>query len=189
MSNLKWFRYTWVWEKSTPTGYLDANRRPLKAHEDIVIFSRKRPPYFPRMTPAKRKITKRGSNPEHYHKHTRQTTDNKGLAYPRSVLKFKTVSQHHRLHQTQKPVPLLEYLIETYTQPGQVILDNVMGSGSVGIACLHTKRQFIGIDDDPEIFQIAAGRIEKEQRRMRGDSIKVDSYVSGLPLFETGDAS
>jgi site-specific DNA-methyltransferase (adenine-specific) len=151
-SNIKYFRYCWVWEKSAPTGYLDANRKPLKAHEDICVFSLKRPAYYPQMGKAKRQVIERGGNPEHYGKHTRQASDNKGLAYPRSVLRFPAVSQHNRRHPAQKPVPLLEYLTRTYTQSGELVLDNVMGSGATGVAAIKSGRRFIGMEIDEEYF-------------------------------------
>ena len=152
-SNTKYFRYCWVWEKSVPTGYLDANRRPLKAHEDICVFSLKRPAYYPQMTPTKRRVIKRTSAAKHYARDTnRITTDNKGKSYPRSVLYFPIVSSSKRRHPAQKPMPLLEYLIRTYTQPGEVVLDNVMGSGSAGVAATKSGRKFIGIEIDKKYF-------------------------------------
>lgn len=170
MSNVEWFRYCLVWEKSCPTGFLDANRKPLKAHEDISVFYAGLPTYNPQMTAAKRKVTKRSGNAEHYGAHKRINTDNNGLAYPRSVLYYARANDPQ--HPTQKPVALLEYLIRTYTNVGDTILDNTMGSGTTMVACVHTGRDGTGIEmlpvepDDPDYFGRAQRRIEHAQNEI-----------------------
>lgn len=166
MSNTDWFRYTMVWEKSQPTGHLDAKRRPLKAHEDIAVFSPKAPPYNPQGTvPVSIKSgreTKSGNgvygsvgDPDYV-----QTIGN----YPRTVLSFGSVT-HGIVHPTQKPVPLFEYLILTYSNPSDLILDNTMGSGTTLVACINTGRHGIGIEKDPAYFAIAEQRIADARLR------------------------
>jgi site-specific DNA-methyltransferase (adenine-specific) len=175
-SNFGWFKYTWVWEKSRPSGFAQAKNMPLKAHEDIAVFSEgatvhasqstRRMPYFPQglRTLEIPKIYEKKSwsdssfskRPSHkaYEQHV---TD-----YPRSVLKFS--SESLTVHPTQKPVALMEYLIRTYTNPGDVVLDNCMGSGTTGVAAANTGRRFIGIERDPGYFAIAQERIQAAQR-------------------------
>jgi len=165
MGNPKWFQHEWVWEKNKASGHLNCKRRPLRAHEDILVFSAEVPRYFPQMTT--------GHEPGHYA--VRRThTSNYGAQrptayggsttrYPRSVLKFPIVNNDdpERKHPTQKPVPLMEYLIRTYTNEGDTVLDNCMGSGTTGVACIRTNRRFIGIEKDAHIFAIAKQRIER----------------------------
>jgi hypothetical protein len=157
LSNPRWFRYGWVWEKSTGTGYLDARRRPLRCHEDVLVFSRGRPPYYPQMTPAKRRVIRRGDSPAIYRGSGRITSDNGGLAYPRSVLYVPR--EPAGLHPTQKPVALFEYLVRTYTRPGELVLDNCLGSGTTAAACLNSGRRCIGIESDEGFYAIARARI------------------------------
>lgn len=168
MSNPKWFRYCLVWEKSGVTGFLDANRKPLKCHEDIAVFYGKLPIYNPQMTPTKREVTTRGANrANHYGAHKRVTTDNRGKAYPRSVIYCPDAI--NTVHPTQKPVALLAYLIRTYTNKGDTVLDFCMGSGSTGVACIEEGRSFIGIEKDTEhgYFEIAKKRIHEAETTPR----------------------
>lgn len=161
-SNLRDLRYEWIWEKTNATGHLNAKRMPMKAHENILVFYGKLPTYNPQMTHGhvRKAAVKRGDGSEVY---GRQNLD--GLSYdstsryPRSVQVFASEKQTNNLHRTQKPVDLLEYLIRTYSNPGDLILDNCMGSGSTGIACLNTGRRFIGIEKDPAIFAVARDRL------------------------------
>lgn len=169
------WRYNLIWEKTTPTGFLNANRQPLRIHEDICVFYKKQPIYNPQKTTGhKRKV----STAEHK-RNSKKTTDygEHGLKsydsterFPTSVLKFATDKQKSALHPTQKPVALLEYLVKTYTNEGDVVLDNCMGSGSTGVACVNTGRRFIGIELDPIYFSVAEQRI--------GEAIKTweDTY-------------
>lgn len=167
MSNPEWFRYEWIWEKSTGTGFLAANRTPLKCHENILVFSQSPAPYSPQMRRAANKTTKRSANSSHYSAHERATTNNKGKAYPRSII--YTIKELGTVHPTQKPVDLLAYLIRTYTNKGDTVLDNCMGSGSTGVACVLEGRSFVGIENDTEYgyFEIAQKRIHEAQTAPR----------------------
>ena len=165
-SNMRDWRYNLVWEKTTPTGFLNAKRMPLRSHEDILVFYRKPPVYNPIMSDGKRKVATaqhkrncRGGSS--YGKYTPSNYDS-DKRYPRSVLHFATDKQKCALHPTQKPVALLEYLIRLYSDEDDLILDNCMGSGSTGIACLRSGRRFVGIEIDPAIFDTAEKRICQE---------------------------
>lgn len=158
-SNKKWFRYEWVWEKDNGTGFLNANRMPLKKHESILVFYEHLPTYNPQFTKGKPYTCKQGSLGSNYcqKEHKGHTTVNDGKRYPTSVLKYKR--DKSKVHPTQKPVSLLEYLIRTYTNEGDVVLDTCMGSGSAGVASVNTSRDFIGIEKDEEYFKVAEERI------------------------------
>lgn len=158
MSNPKDFRYAWVWEKSAATGHLNAKRMPMKLHEDILVFSEKPAPYYPQGLVAFNKTVRRGNNGSNF---GASGTENfqEFTNYPRSILRFP--SEPKAVHPTQKPVALLEYLIQTYTQEGDVVLDSTMGSGTTGVAAMNTGRRFIGIEQDPTYFDIAKKRIEE----------------------------
>ena len=166
-SNRQMFRYEWVWNKTPCTGFLNANRMPLRAHENILIFYKKLPTYNPQMVKGEKHgrggWNRNSANYGEYVDFGRRSSDE---YYPRDIIQFHTDhsfgGSQLRLHPTQKPVPLLEYLIKTYTNPGQVVLDNCMGSGSTGVACANTGRDFIGIELDPDYFGIAKERIEKQ---------------------------
>lgn len=166
-SNLKNLRYNWVWEKTQGTGFLNAKRMPLKCHEDILVFYKKIPAYYPIKTYGHiRKVVSaehqiKCSAGDIYRKHDNYGNYDSTERYPRSVLKFKTDKQTSALHPTQKPVALLEYLICTYTKKGDTVLDFAMGSGSTGVACRNTGRKFIGIEIDPTIFQTAKERLRQ----------------------------
>lgn len=174
MSNLEMFKYEWIWEKSLATGRLNCNYAPMKAHESIVIFSKKaacyvKDPnnameYHPQMTAGKPYKAVQGRASSNYDtKWSKRTiTINDGSRYPRDVLKFN--HDKDKYHPTQKPVPLLEYLIRTYTSEGETVLDNCMGAGSTGVAALNLKRNFVGIEIDHNYFQIAKKRIEEVWR-------------------------
>jgi site-specific DNA-methyltransferase (adenine-specific) len=159
MSNRKWLRYEWIWEKSRASGFLGANHAPLKAHENILVFYEHLPRYNPQFTQGKPYISKR----QGYHdRNTGQfiggrILHNPGLRYPRSVLQIP--SEGKPFHSTQKPVALFEYLIRTYTRPGDLVLDSCIGSGTTAIACLNSGRNFIGFELDPEYFRLAQRRI------------------------------
>ena len=164
MSNIKWYKYDWVWVKEQGTGNLNANKMPLKKHENILVFYKKLPIYNPQMVKGDAYEIKRNKNTnEIFGKTGTQdgyVTKNKGERYPTSILNFNR-ELRNRLHPTQKPVALLEYLIKTYTLEGETVLDNTMGSGSTGVACINTKRNFIGIEKDDKYFEIAKKRIEE----------------------------
>lgn len=163
-SNLKHYRYEWVIEKTSATGFLNAHKMPMKAHEQILIFYKKLPTYNPQMEHGHvRKVStaqhKRNSKvTTNYGKHgltSYESTDR----YPRDVLRFKWDKQKSSLSPTQKPVAACEYMIRTYTNPGDVVLDSCMGSGTTGVAALSLGRKFIGIEIDLEMFDKADRRI------------------------------
>ena len=174
MSNLKMFRYCLVWDKCLPTGHLDANRKPLKQHEDICVFSRESTTYIPLMTTRGANRWKGGRNTFEsgqsvYHKYTQKKSYNNNY-YPTSILKFSNANRN-MVHQTQKPVALIKYLIKIYTAEGKSILDFCMGSGTTGVAAVQLGRKFTGIEIDPKYFAIAKQRIEQAQRE--------DAFLSG----------
>lgn len=175
-SNEKLFRYDLIWDKVLVTGFLNANRQPLRRHEQIAIFYKKQPKYNPQMGigqplhgNGKINISEKTKNNNVYgeFKYLEDTRKGSTEKYPTSILKFKKLHSSKMLHPTEKPVSLLEYLIKTYTNEKDVVLDNCMGSGSTGIACLNTNRSFIGIELDKNTFEIAENRIESYE-----DSIK-----------------
>lgn len=162
MSLPECFRYEWIWHKNNATGFLDAKRRPLNNFESVLVFSKRRPPYFPQMTEGK--LHNRGGGTGHtevYSDFSRRALTQSNLYYPKRIIRFDV--ERKTKHPTQKPVALMEYLIKTYTQHGETVLDNCMGSGTTGIACINTGRRFIGIEQDPQYFQIAKDRIAATQ--------------------------
>ena len=163
-SNMAGLRYAWVWEKNAATGHLNAKRMPMKLHEDILVFSDAPHTYYPQGLQPLGKMVRRGNNGGNFGK---SGTENfqEWTNYPRSILRF--ASDSGAIHPTQKPVALMEYLIRTYTQPGETVLDNCMGSGTTGVACANSGRRFIGIERERKYFDIACERIENAQRQRR----------------------
>ena len=161
-SNLKLFKYEWIWQKDNGTGFLNAKKMPLKIHENILVFYKKLPLYNPQMrTGFKPYKCKQGRHSTNYGAYEQgHITESNGERYPIDIIKFKKDSG---LHPTQKPVALLEYLIKTYTNEGETILDNCMGSGSTGVACININRNFIGYELDEHYFQIAKERLEQHE--------------------------
>ena len=159
-SNLDHFKYEWIWEKPQGTNPMNAKVMPLKSHENVLVFYRKKPTYNPQMwysTPYGGFSSDTSKIGEVYGSAQSKHRDNpEGSRYPKTVMKFK---QEKGLHPTQKPVELMEYLIKTYTNPGDTVLDNTMGSGTTGVACVQTGREFIGMESDAEYFTIAEQRI------------------------------
>jgi len=164
ISNIKEFKYDWIWEKTTATGFLNAKRMPMKANELISLFYKKQCLYNPQKTIGhKRKVStaqhKRNSvKTESYGKHDLADYDSTER-FPRTVVKFKNDKQKSSLHPTQKPVLLMEYLIKSYTNENDIVLDFTMGSGTTGTACKNLNRKFIGIEKDEAYFNIAKERI------------------------------
>lgn len=160
-SNLKLFRYEIIWEKPSATGFLNAKKQPLRAHENILVFYKSQPTYNPQKTFGhERKTAKRKDiGSEHYGKQVNIKSYDSTERYPRSVQVFSSDKQKQALHPTQKPVALCEYLIRTYTNEGETVLDNTMGSGTTGVACVNTGRAFIGIEQEQKYFEIAQERI------------------------------
>ena len=169
-SNRKDYRYEVVWEKSAFTGFLDANRKPLKAHETIQIFCRKPGAsiYNPQFGVGTiRKNGGKGKRAEQYGDFKTSYTDNGGKRYPGSVLYFSNGhGDQTSFHPTEKPLAIMKWLVMTYTNPGDTILDPFMGSGTTGVACIQTDRNFIGIEIDEDYFNIAKKRIEQAQLQM-----------------------
>lgn len=163
-SNIREFRYCWVWDKKKAGNIFLAKHQPMKTHEDVAVFSKAKHRYFPQM--VARDTVKKSKNygtglamggyrqPEekiytYTHKH------------PVSIIEASNASQKGKVHPTQKPIALMEYLIRTYTNEGEVVMDNCMGSGTTGVACVNTGRRFIGIERDDKYFEIAKSRIEQ----------------------------
>ena len=161
MSNPKLFRYELIWVKDQGTDFLNANRKPLKKHEKIEIFYQKQPCYNKQLTEGRPYKAVRGlAKSDCWGEFkTGYKTDNFGTRNPTTILEF---NKERGLHPTQKPVALCEWLIKTYTERGQTILDNCMGSGTTGVACVHTDRSFIGIELDECYFEVASERIKSE---------------------------
>ena len=154
MSNIKNFKYDWIWQKSNVMGFLNAKKRPLKETENISVFNSK--VYYPQGLEINEKgENRRGKQTETLGKYE-PINKSEYKNYPRTILQFKS---ERGCHPTQKPVPLLEYLIRTYTNEGETVLDFTMGSGSTGVACVNTNRNFIGIELDENYFKIAKERI------------------------------
>jgi len=170
-SNLAMLKYEFIWNKRRPTGFMNANFAPMKLHENILVFSKasgcfvkdasKAMVYHPvGLLPSTHRVTRTHSgnyDTKHYDLESTQKFTN----YPTSILEF---APETGLHPTQKPVPLLEYLIKTYTNEGETVLDNCAGSGSTGVACVNTNREFIGIELDDKYFEIASNRIREARR-------------------------
>ena len=158
MSKLSWFKYEWVWRKNTATGHLNAKRMPMKLHENVIVFAKSSCSYFPQGLQPYGKLTRRGGNGGNFGVSGAENFQ-EWTNYPRSILDFSLDTD--KLHPTQKPLALMEYLVRTYTKVGDVVLDNCMGSGTTGVACIKTGRQFIGIVQDPKYFQLAKSRIDE----------------------------
>ena len=161
MSNPKMFRYEWVWKKTIATNFMLVKKQPAKKHENILVFYKKQPTYNPQMEtgkPYKDKPRKRTVGIHGNAETIKKPIKNEGFRYPSTIQEFSN-GNNNNVHPTQKPVALLEYLIKTYTLEGETVLDNTMGSGSTGVACINTNRNFIGIEKDDKYFEIAKKRI------------------------------
>lgn len=170
MSNIDMYKYNWIWQKDNAANFLNKRYQPGKITEDICVFGKgatARSPYtnmiynpqFEKGTPYYQKAGRiRESNAVIRTKVATTEIKNDGYRYPNNILHFQR--DREKLHPTQKPVKLLEYLIKTYTNEGMVVLDNTMGSGSTGVACINTNRDFIGIEKDKEIYAVAEKRIK-----------------------------
>ena len=171
-SNMKMFKYCWVWEKTRPGDIFNAKNKPLKSHEDICVFSTgttangsdRRMQYLPQgvgaggvktNNPDEKEYAFKGKRPSHKESHVTQ-----GSNYPRSVLKIANPNAGS-VHPTQKPVALMEYLIKTYTNESETVLDFTAGSFTTGVACVNLNRKFIGIEADEEYFEIGVNRIKE----------------------------
>ena len=197
MSNPKWFKYCWVWEKSLVGDVMNAKNKPMKKHEDIAVFSNgttancsdRLMPYNPqgiiKINQVKNnyyrldgQATFKPRRPSHEKSWLQEFAN-----YPTTILKFANGNQDSP-HPTAKPVALMSYLIKTYTNPGETVLDFTMGSGSTGVACAETGRAFIGIEQDHTYFQVAQERIEKAYRRATGQArLGKATDFDNLPMF------
>lgn len=167
-SNLNLLRYEWIWEKTQATGHYNAKKMPMKAHENILVFYKNLPTYNPQKTTGHKQVNSYTKYIETQNKTEIYGKANRDISgggatdrYPRSVLVYPSDKQTSRLHSTQKPLALEEYLIRTYTNEGDLVLDNCMGSGTTIIACLNTKRHFIGIEKYKKQFNVAKKRVEQ----------------------------
>ena len=160
-SNLKEYKYDWIWDKGNASNYPLAKKQPLKVTEDIMVFHSKR--YYPQGIKPYGKIKKRGSTAKHFGANSELATENyqEYTNYPKNILRYVKRDTDKILHPTQKPTGLLSYLIRTYTNEGEIVLDNCMGSGSTAIACLHTRRHFIGFELDKHFYDEATARIDR----------------------------
>ncbi len=159
----KLFRYDLVWEKGTAVGYANANRMPMRSHELVLVFYQRLPKYHPQgLVPLEKPVVRRASGKKagSVYGAMRNASVQRFTHYPRSVLHF--AGRGKRLHPTQKPVELLEYLVRTYTDPGDLVLDNCMGSGSTAVAAMRAGRRFVGFETDATYFAVACRRIETQ---------------------------
>ncbi|WP_436858622.1 DNA-methyltransferase [Citrobacter tructae] len=166
-SNLQHWRTEWIWEKGNATGFLNAKKQPLRAHENIEVFYRCQPTYNPQFTHGhERKTSRRKTvNSECYGKALTLTKYDSTSRYPRDVQFFSSDKQAGNYHPTQKPLALVKYLIETYSNRGDTVLDFTMGSGTAGVACQQSGRKFIGIEKDANIFKTACQRMGIKRER------------------------
>lgn len=171
MSNIKNYKYDWVWDKHIPRNFINAKRMPMCKHENICVFCKnkiKTINYYPIMEPREKPVKVKNyskKNKESVYKLNTDGSDSEDRTYthkyPDTIITGKWEANKGKLHPTQKPVALLEYLIKTYTLEGETVLDFTMGSGSTGVACLNTNRNFIGIELDKDYFTIAENRIKQ----------------------------
>jgi len=164
MSNPGIFKYSLVWNKVNSSSGLHAKNQPLRSHEDIHVFGKNKIMYNPQMVVATERVDKERLIPNgdaFSGKSKKRVYDNKGLKYPKSILTFSNANQRGKLHPTQKPVALFEYLIRTYTNENETVLDNCMGSGTTAIAAINTNRNYIGFEMDTNYFNLANERIEQ----------------------------
>ena len=165
-SNLKMLKYEWVWEKTQATGHLNAKKMPMKAHENILVFYKKLPTYNPQKTtghkPMNNGVRRSSLKNENYNEINKVDLPFGGDTdrYPRTVLEFKSDKQNNYLHPTQKPLDLIEYMIKTYTNEGDLILDNTCGSGTTGRGAKNLNRDYIMMEQDPKYYEIACKRVQ-----------------------------
>ena len=167
LSNLKNYKYDWIWDKVKGTGFLNAKRQPMRNHELISVFYKKQCTYNPQKTyghKMKKSYRSKDLQTDVYGEMKNDYTYESTERYPRSIQVFSTDTQNSSLHPTQKPVALIEYLIKTYTNDGELVFDSCMGSGTTGVACINTNRRFIGIELDNNYFDIAKERISEVEQ-------------------------
>jgi site-specific DNA-methyltransferase (adenine-specific) len=169
ISNRKLFKYTWVWNKVKPGNFLTAKLKPMQNHEDIVVFSKSNTAncsknnmlYNPQLEKRDkpRKYKKEGDSDIYARKNTISVEYQTDFRYPKSILEISNANQKNKMHPTQKPLELMEYLISTYTNEGDMVLDNTMGSGTTNLACLKLNRKSIGIEKEKQYYDIAVQRL------------------------------
>lgn len=162
-SNLREFRYCWVWDKHYCRGFLNAKKMPLRNHEDIAVFYRKQCTYNPQMTTGVYRNKGQGGKKSSNYGEYRQQVVKNDQYHPKTIISIPGVDSRNQIHPTEKPVALLEYLIKTYTNQGETVLDNCMGSGSTGVAAVLTGRDFIGIEMEQTYYDIATKRIKEAE--------------------------
>lgn len=158
LSNPTYFKYEWIWKKQQGTGFLNAKKQPLRNHESILVFYKNQPTYNPQFTKGKPYKCKSGTASLNYREQISVITENNGYRYPLTVIDFDY--DKNKLHPTQKPVSLFEYLIKTYTNEGNLVLDNCAGSGTTAIACINTNRNYILIEKEQQYFDMINKRIQ-----------------------------
>lgn len=163
-SCLRYLKYEWIWEKEMGTGHLNAKKQPMKFHENVLVFYREQCTYNPQFEQGKPYSQKSGRGSSNYGGQIQVVTENDGRRYPKSVQFF--ARDRDKVHPTQKPVALMEYLIRTYTNPGDTVLDNCAGSGTTAIAALNSGRGYICIERDDEYYRIATERVRKHQEAL-----------------------
>jgi len=173
-SNIKQFRYEWIWNKTQGSNIFNAKKQPMKTHENILVFSKFESQYYPIMTKAEKKNIRpiRDGKSNIYGNNTSHSVDyDNQLRYPKSILKYSCndseVNKLNRIHPTQKPVALFEYLIKTYTNEGDLVLDNCSGSGTTAIACLGTNRKYICIEKDEVYYKKSLERVEEYNKQLK----------------------
>lgn len=179
MSNTDWFRHSWVWDKKSAANVMAAKHGPLKVHEDVLVFAERGGAYRPIMVTGKGRW--KGGNKRGDGIYAGGVPEGKYWSdqyHPKSILEVSNASQVGKLHPTQKPIPLMEYIIRTYTNEGDTVLDNCMGSGTTGVACMNTGRQFIGMEMDAGYFEIAKGRIMAAQPVADNDNAPLETALT-----------
>lgn len=157
-SNLKLLRYEWIWDKKQVTGFLNSKKMPLKRHENVLVFYKKLPIYNPQFSMGNPYEIKRNHSTNNYGSQKENETKSDGRRYPTSLLEIPQIRQKNG-HPTQKPVELFEYLIKTYTNEGDLVLDNCMGSGTTAVACILNNREWIGFETDSKYIEMANKRL------------------------------
>lgn len=162
ISRIEWFKYELIWHKSHPTGFASSKKRTMKYHENVLVFYNKQPTYNPQMTKGKPNhwtINKAGTVSNSQPKLGEIENKNGDNKFPNSVMYFNCPNRNGILHPTQKPIELMEYLVKTYTNEGDMVLDNTMGSGTCGLAAIKNNRRFIGIEKEKNYYDITLNRI------------------------------
>ena len=169
LSNLQMYKYDWIWDKVKGTGFLNAKKQPLRNHEVICVFYKSQCTYNPQMTSGQRKVSyrRKGLQTDVYGQADEDYIYDSAARYPRSIQVFSADTQKCSLHPTQKPIALLEYLIRTYTNDYDIVLDNCMGSGSTCIAAQNTNRKYTGIESEESIFNTAKDRIKMNKTQLQ----------------------